>query len=669
MKLKFKQRIASQFIVYILLFSMLITVVFTGAQLYYDYKTGMAQIHNKFQLIKQSYLRSIAESVWEYDYEVLQIQVNGIAKISDVQSIRVTVNDKIVASSSNEAYDYVISKQIPITYNSNNQLQNLGSLTVVFSLKNLHLSLLKKLFYTALEHLSKTFLVSFFIFYIFYWLIGKHLLKIVEYAKNITSDTLHLPLTLDKQVQEENSEDEIDQLVVALNEMRENFVSHKSELEYQAYHDPLTNLPNRALLLDRLEQSFEDAKRYGNKVALLFIDIDHFKHINDTFGHKFGDEILLEVANRFKSSIRSVDTLSRLGGDEFVVLTSIGSHGYDASELANKLLSSMTESIIVENESFNIGLSIGISIYPDDTHSTFDLLRNADSAMYKAKSSGRNNFQYYSLQLTEEAEKRVILKNEINEALKNNEFVVYFQPQINAETHQITGAEALVRWIHPSKGFIAPDEFIPFAEQNGQIHLIDLWVLDYTTQFISRYFSEATPSFKIAVNFSSQTIERNLLSDDISKIVKTNKCHQQAIEIEITESNIFKNRDHCIEELNRLSELGFSIAIDDFGTGYSSLSHLKQLPINKLKIDRSFINDLSDNEDDGTIVKTIIALGKNLGMSVIAEGVETEQQQHFLIASGCLLVQGYFYSKPLSGDDFLKYYERYKPDAKTHKKV
>ena len=436
----------------------------------------------------------------------------------------------------------------------------------------------------------------------------------------------------------------------------------KKELEHQANHDALTNLPNRVLFLDRLEQAISLSQRHNKKVAVLFIDLDNFKEINDSLGHDIGDKILVEFTSRMEKKIRRSDTLSRLGGDEFcIILNDINS----VDNVSNFITDSMKTSkdpFIIGNNTLYIGMSIGVSIYPNDGHSANTLLKNSDAAMYEAKGNGRNTYCFYDKKMTERAFERVFLETALREALEKDELIVYFQPQINAQENKLVGMEALVRWQHPTMGLITPDKFIPLAEITGMIVELDRIVIKKAlTQFVKWYKDGLNPG-KLAINLAIKQIEEDDFIEYIKELLDSQECAYENIEFEVTESQIMNNPDKSIEVLNQISDFGISIAIDDFGTGYSSLAYLKRLPINKLKIDRSFIKNLPEDAEDIAISKTIISLCSSLNLKVIAEGVETEEQKELLLENGCKFIQGYLYSRPLPVSKMTQFLIKYIQD-------
>ena len=429
--------------------------------------------------------------------------------------------------------------------------------------------------------------------------------------------------------------------------VQEELKAQKEILHFHAHHDSLTGLPNRFLFNDRLNQLIKRSYRSNTKIAVLYIDLDHFKGINDSMGHNVGDELLIEVASRFRSTLRESDLLARLGGDEFaVVLNNITSNGA-VIEVTQTLLKVMNAPISILEQSFYITLSIGIAVSPDDGSTSEELLKHADAAMYQAKDDGRNTYQFYNHLMTEKALERVAMEASFRHALKNEEFVVHYQPQVNADSGEIIGTEALIRWMHPEMGMVRPDRFLGFANETGLIMPMDEWVMKTAMAQYAKWYRDGLNPGVLALNMSMRLLHKDDLLDVIKNNLDETGCKPEWLELEVTEGDIMDDVEAAIDALTKIKSLGISLAIDDFGTGYSSLSQLKHLPINRLKIDRSFVNELPGNDDDTVISKSIISLSKNMGLSVIAEGVETLQQKEFLLENGCHYMQGYYYSKPV----------------------
>ena len=442
------------------------------------------------------------------------------------------------------------------------------------------------------------------------------------------------------------------------NEILESNVEEKTqELELQtnvlkfiAHHDPLTGLANKVLLLDRIEEAIKHAKTTGEQFSVFFFDLDKFKEVNDTYGHEIGDELLLKITSRLKKCIKSDDTLARLGGDEFAILHKNATK-ISTINLIDNILIHMKKPFHVKNIEIFTSFSIGVALYPQDSAKANQLLRNAETAMYKAKDDGKNTYQFYDKKMTEMALQKIQLDADIRKALKHGEFVAYFQPKIDARDGKIVGLETLIRWMHPQKGMMTPNEFIPFCEETGLVLEIDKYMLIQSMKQIMKWQKEGLEFGKVSVNVSTKKIESSNYIEELTYIIDSLQFDTSVLELEILEGQIMKNPQKSIEILNKLRDLGISISIDDFGTGYSSLSYLKKLPVTKIKIDRSFVIDLPTNKDDVAIVRTIINLAENLKLEIIAEGVEKKEQLDFLVNEGCYDIQGYYFSKPLPADE------------------
>lgn len=431
---------------------------------------------------------------------------------------------------------------------------------------------------------------------------------------------------------------------------------NEERIEYLAYHDKLTGLPNRSLLEDRLSQAVAHADRIDKKLAVFFLDLDRFKLVNDTLGHHIGDKLLQETALRLTETVRNDDTVCRQGGDEFIVLVQELDRIADAAHVAQKILDSLSGEYEVEGESIKATPSIGISIYPDDADSHEDLIKNADTAMYYAKERGRNNYQFFTQALNERIQERMQLEKELSGAINRNELSLHFQPQINLKSRSITGAEILLRWHHPVMGEVPPDRFIPIAEDSGLIDSIGEWVLMQTAQQVGEWKKQGAPidGLCFAVNISARQLEGNRLYNCIETMFRHHPHMAGILELELTETAVMHNVEQSIRQLRELKRFDLTIAVDDFGTGYSSLGYLKRLPIDRLKIDRTFIMDIPDDPDDANITEAILRLAQTLRLTVVAEGIETEAQQTFLIEHACDIGQGHFYAHPQPADAFIR---------------
>ncbi|UTW05015.1 EAL domain-containing protein [Amphritea atlantica] len=434
---------------------------------------------------------------------------------------------------------------------------------------------------------------------------------------------------------------------------RERLQDKEKSLDFLAHHDPLTKLPNRLLFSDRLKQALRRARRMKTGLGLLFIDLDEFKEINDSFGHNLGDQLLKKVAIRLQEHIRENDTLARFGGDEFTIIVEDLLHPEDAAVIAQNLLNAFNDPIQLEEHYLHITLSIGISLYPEDADQPEALIRNVDSAMYLAKASGKNRYDFYTQEMTDQALERILMISAIRKAIEQQQFILHYQPQIDIRDNLIIGAEALIRWKDPQRGTIAPGRFIPLAEKTGMIRAIDLWVLDSVCRNIVEWQRNGYQVPCISVNISARHFGSNSLAREVEAILERHKCPGNMIELEITEGVIMNNPTRSGSELAQLRAMGIRLAIDDFGTGYSSLSYLKTLPLDRLKIDQSFISDIPGDKNDQAISRAIIVLAASLGLEVIAEGMETEEQRQFLISEECFQAQGFLFSKGVPEHRFL----------------
>jgi diguanylate cyclase (GGDEF)-like protein/PAS domain S-box-containing protein len=424
-------------------------------------------------------------------------------------------------------------------------------------------------------------------------------------------------------------------------------------IKYQLYHDLLTNLPNRTLFRDRLNMAMAQSKRSGKKLAILYLDMDRFKAINDSLGHFVGDELLQAIAQRLRSELREADTLARVGGDEFNLLIPEINDMQDARNLAEKILRITTRPFVVKSKEIFISFSIGIAIYPTDGDTKDALIKNADIAMYKVKSAGKNDYAFFAENMRPHLPHSLDIENGLRKAISTNELRLYYQPQYDILNHKMVGVEALVRWQHPEKGLIQPSEFIGVAEESGLIIPLGEWVLRKACSDIRRWIDEESVTLSLSVNISVQQLEMAQFVAKTLKIIKRMNLPRNILELEITEHAIMQDMDKAILTLSQLSNKGVRIAIDDFGTGYSSLGYLQMLPINTLKMDRSFVQSIK-SQGDNSIINAIIAMAKGLNLDLIAEGVENRPQIEHLLNAGCYLAQGFYYSKPIPEEDLLQ---------------
>ena len=425
-------------------------------------------------------------------------------------------------------------------------------------------------------------------------------------------------------------------------------------LSHLAHHDFLTDLPNRLLFNDRLAQAMSAAQRHGEQLAVLFVDVDRFKHVNDSLGHAIGDQLLMSVAERLTANVRGSDTVSRQGGDEFVILLSTVARAEDAAVSAVKILTALSMPHQIKEHELQITLSIGIAVYPDDGSDAESLVKHADVAMLNAKNNGRNNYQFFRSDMNEHAMERQSLESGLRHALDGREFVLHYQPKMDLETEAITGVEALVRWRQPGRGIVLPEKFIPIAEQCGYIVPIGRWVLREACQQAKSWQDTDLVATPVAINVSAVELRSRGFVPGVRAILKETGLNPRYLEFELTETALMQDPTATIAVLHALKDMGVRLTLDDFGTGYSSLSYLKRFPIDALKIDKSFVRGLCTNAADASIVSAVINMGKSFGLKVIAEGVETRAQFLTLKAQQCAEGQGFYFNEPIAANEVTK---------------
>ena len=466
------------------------------------------------------------------------------------------------------------------------------------------------------------------------------------------------------------SRDEIGELAQSFEIMSHNLQESQSQITYLAYHDALTGLPNRRMFKEFLERAVANVRRNNSGLALLFLDLDNFKKVNDTMGHQAGDELLQILAGRLTRCLReddmvslqnsdgtcdsAQDTISRVGGDEFLILLPCIDDPNGPAIVAQRMLEMLSLPFIINNQEFVISGSIGISLYPTDGETADILIKNADIAMYHAKEAGRNNYQYFNEDMNVAAFKRMTMENSLRRAIDNQEFQLYYQPKISINSGNVIGLEALIRWQHPELGIIEPNKFIPIAEDSGLIVQIGEWVIDEATRQLSRWQQDGV-DLCLSINISTVQLNKQNLAEVIDKYIRQNNCRSDYLEVELTETSIMDAHEPAINMLNKIKSLGVKITMDDFGVGYSSFRYLRNLPIDVLKIDRSFVRHITTNKDDATIVSAIIVMAHTLNLQVVAEGVETHEQLQFLRSNRCDFAQGYLFSQPLPANQLKKF--------------
>jgi len=506
-------------------------------------------------------------------------------------------------------------------------------------------------------------LATAFLFGILKKLLIKPIQKLSLAAREIGRGNVLIPIDID-------SSDEIGALATTFREMGENLHQHHEQVRYVAYHDSLTGLPNRLMFMDYLNRATTEARRDLQGLAVLFLDIDNFKRINDTLGHQSGDQLLEVFADRLSKHLRGTDIIShssegsasrvlaRLAGDEFIILLPRARGGVEAQKVASRILKSLSKPFNIRSQELHVSISIGIAMYPDDGITAGELLKHADIAMYHAKKLGRNNFQFYSKKLNEESAKKLKIENRLRHALENNTLELHYQPQVNLVTGQISGVEALLRWEDPELGKVSPAVFVPIAEEYGLIVDISEWVINEACRQAQRWITAFNMPVTMSINISAVHFNGHNLESMIATALKSSGLNPRYLELELTETSILQDLNQATETLEGFKRMGLQLALDDFGTGYSSLSYLMKLPFDKLKIDQSFIFNLKKETKGTAIVAAIISMSHSLGMKVIAEGVEQEEHMQMLLQMRCDQVQGFYISRPMPAakfEDFIRH--------------
>ncbi|AEF21152.1 putative bifunctional diguanylate cyclase/phosphodiesterase [Pseudomonas fulva] len=497
------------------------------------------------------------------------------------------------------------------------------------------------------------------LYLVYYWLLTKPLGLIIQHLSNINPDRpseTKLPMLAGNEKNELGLWiDTANQLLASIERNTTLRREAETSLQRMSQYDFLTSLPNRLQLQQQLEQILEDSGRMQRRVAVLCVGLDDFKGINEQFSYQTGDQLLLALSDRLRSHSGRLGALARLGGDQFALVQADIEQPYEAAELAQSVLDDLETPFTLDDQQVQLRATIGITLFPEDGDSPEKLLQKAEQTMTLAKSRSRNRYQFYIASVDSEMRRRRELEKDLRDALALNQLHVVYQPQISYRDHSVVGVEALLRWQHPQHGFVGPDLFIPLAEQNGSIIPIGEWVLDQTCRQLREWHDQGYGELRMAVNLSTVQLHHAELPRVINNLMQMYRLPARSLELEVTETGLMEDITTAAQHLLSLRRSGALIAIDDFGTGYSSLSYLKSLPLDKIKIDKSFVQDLLEDEDDATIVRAIIQLGKSLGMQVIAEGVETAEQEAYIIAQGCHEGQGYYYSRPLPARELTQY--------------
>jgi len=667
--------VAPRLLALILLFSSAVTLLSTGLQLYLDYRRDVNAIESRLDEIERSYLSSLAGSLWNLDIGQLRLQLEGILRLPDMQAIEVrevssAVSQPLVVTVGKRQSLGVIVRDAPIIRSEGGPPQVIGSFHAEATLSGLYYRLADTAAFILVTQGIKTFLVSLFILYIVHRLITRHLFSIADFADEFDLRAPARPLSLRRR--KPRRSDELDRVVTAFNKMSSGLQRAyaelsevNAELEHdisvrrgyeqrllrQAHYDELTGLPNRLLLLDRLDQAIAVAHRDGSRTALLCLDLDRFKNVNDTLGHAAGDILLKQATERLAGCVRECDTVARMGGDEFIIILPGVEDDTTAQQVAARVIDTFTRPFEISGQEHFVTASLGITLFPDDGTDGATLLRNADLAMYKAKELGRNGYRFFTNEINERMQERLAIEARLRGAVARDELVLHYQPIVDLRTGRSTGVEALVRWRQPDGSILMPGHFIPIAEDMGLIKAIGEWVVTTACAQLRPWLRDPARLARLAVNVSPRQLQVQGFGVLIERILAENDLAPDCLELEITESVLLDDMPETAVNLAMLGTLGVRLSIDDFGTGYSSLGYLQRYPFDTLKIDRSFVAAVLHDENTVRLVETIIAMGHGLGLDVIAEGVENEAQLSLLRERGCDFAQGFYFSRAVPFDE------------------
>jgi diguanylate cyclase (GGDEF)-like protein len=685
--------IGGRLLALMLLATTLISALVAGVQLWASYQADLNELDTELTRIERASLDPIALSLWNYDDAQLRLQLEGIRQRPFVASVEVRENaaagreGTLRASVGERATGGSRVERLPLVYRRDGEAAELGLLLVEWDLGAVRRASLHRAISILLAQGGITLLISFVLLMLVRQLITRHLSALADAAQRF--DVRDERASFRVRPQGPGPGDEIDQVIDALENMRislhrayRDLADTNAELQadiaarlraeatadHLASHDALTNLPNRRLVFQRLAHEIAVAERSGTQGAVLFIDLDHFKTLNDARGHGIGDSVLIEVGHRLRTQLREIDLVARLGGDEFVaVLPMLGEQRerttHNALVGAEKLRAIVAEPIVIRGESFRLTASIGVALFPDDGDTPENLVKHADTAMYQAKTEGRNAVHFFQRNLLEAMEERHALENELRSALSGDHGLdVAYQPLVDA-TGVMRGAEALVRWTHPSRGPISPAQFIPLCEESGLIINLGDWVLRAVLAQIQAWRRAGLlgPQHYISVNISPRQFRQQGFEDRLLAALHAFEVPPSMLVLEITEGVVLGDIDSAIQRMNALRGRGIRFYIDDFGTGYSSMAYLKRLPADGLKIDKGFVRDLGSDANDAAIVDAILAMGRHFGLTVVAEGVETAAQADYLIQRECALLQGYHLGRPVDAARFAEAFLRREP--------
>ncbi|CAM3980248.1 EAL domain-containing protein [Pseudomonas wadenswilerensis] len=677
MKLELKNSLSVKLLRVVLLSALVVGVVLSCAQIVFDvYKTRQA-VANDAQRILDMFRDPSTQAVYSLDKEMGMQVMEGLFQDESVRMAAIGhPNETMLAEksrplqevSSRWLTDLILGQERSFTtqlVGRGPYSEYYGDLSITLDTAAYGEGFLVSSVIIFISGVLRALAMGLVLYLVYHWMLTKPLSKIIEHLTQINPDrpSQHqLPLI------KGHEKNELGLWVNTANQLlasieRNTHLRHEAEnsLLRMAQYDFLTGLPNRQQLQQQLDKILVDAGRLQRRVAVLCVGLDDFKGINEQFSYQAGDQLLLALADRLRAHSGRLGALARLGGDQFALVQADIEQPYEAAELAQSILDDLEAPFALDHQEIRLRATIGITLFPEDGDSTEKLLQKAEQTMTLAKARSRNRYQFYIASVDSEMRRRRELEKDLREALPRNQLFLVYQPQISYRDHRVVGVEALLRWQHPELGMVPPDQFIPLAEQNGNIITIGEWVLDQACRQLRDWHDQGFSELRMAVNLSTVQLHHNELPRVVNNLLQIYRLPPRSLELEVTETGLMEDISTAAQHLLSLRRSGALIAIDDFGTGYSSLSYLKSLPLDKIKIDKSFVQDLLDDDDDATIVRAIIQLGKSLGMQVIAEGVETAEQEAYIIAQGCHEGQGYHYSKPLPAREltaFLKQAQR-----------
>ncbi|NWA27094.1 EAL domain-containing protein [Pseudomonas gingeri] len=671
MKLELKNSLSVKLLRVVLLSALIVGAVLSCAQIVFDaYKTRQA-VASDAQRILDMFRDPSTQAVYSLDREMGMQVIEGLFQDDAVRMASIGhPNEAMLAeksrnlqkSSSRWLTDPILGQESTFStqlVGRGPYSEYYGDLSITLDTATYGQGFLVNSVIIFISGVLRALFLGLVLYLVYHWLLTKPLSRIIEHLSNVNPDRPSEHQLPQLRGHEKNElgiwVNTANQLLASIE--RNTHLRHEAEnsLLRMAQYDFLTGLPNRQQLQQQLDKILVDAGRLQRRVAVLCVGLDDFKGINEQFSYQVGDQLLLALADRLRAHSGRLGALARLGGDQFALVQADIEQPYEAAELAQSILDDLEAAFALDHQEIRLRATIGITLFPEDGDSTEKLLQKAEQTMTLAKTRSRNRYQFYIASVDSEMRRRRELEKDLREALNRNQFYLVYQPQISYRDHRVVGVEALIRWQHPEHGLVPPDLFIPLAEQNGTIIAIGEWVLDQACRQLREWHDQGFTDLRMAVNLSTVQLHHAELPRVVNNLLQMYRLPPRSLELEVTETGLMEDISTAAQHLLSLRRSGALIAIDDFGTGYSSLSYLKSLPLDKIKIDKSFVQDLLDDDDDATIVRAIIQLGKSLGMQVIAEGVETVEQEAYIISEGCHEGQGYHYSKPLPARELAAY--------------